>query len=86
MSTDKTRQQQRRNDRVSDARDERHGAYDPVGNQTKPDRSSPSPHEKAQFGDAAQGEPIPTDESVLPEGLKRQPAGPYDKDRGRRGG
>jgi hypothetical protein len=64
-------------------RDERQGAYDPVGNQKKRDASQPTPHEKAQPGSAVQGEPIPADDLELPEGLKRQPMGPYDRDKGR---
>jgi hypothetical protein len=30
-----------------------------------------------------QGEPIPTENFELPEGLKRQPMGPYNRDKGR---
>ena len=74
----------RRRDRQQGAlRDNRQGAYDPVSNQTKPDASKPTPREKAQPGSAVQGEPVPTDDFELPEGLKRQPMGPYSKDRGR---
>jgi hypothetical protein len=64
-------------------RDERRGSYDPVGNQTKPDTSQPTPRERAQPGSPVQGEPVPTDSVELPEGLKRRPMGPYDKDVGR---
>jgi hypothetical protein len=32
---------------------------------------------------SVQGEPVPTEGYELPEGLKRRPKGPYDKDLGR---
>jgi|RhiMethySRZTD1v2_1073278.scaffolds.fasta_scaffold567629_2 hypothetical protein len=69
--------------RASDLRDTRQGAYDQVGNQTIPDDSRPTEHERQQSGGAMQGEPIPTEKFELPEGLKRQPIGPYSRDRGR---
>jgi hypothetical protein len=73
-------------DRQQDApTDKRQGAYDPVGNQTKPDASAPTPQEKAQPGSAMQGESVPVEDFELPEGLKRQPMGPYSKDKGRAG-
>ena len=68
----------------TDLRDDRQGAYDPVGNQTKRGTSEATPHERAQPGAAMQGEPVPTkDFQQLPEGLKRQRMGPYSRVRGR---
>jgi len=64
-------------------RDTRQGAYDPVGNQIKPDTSQPTPREQAQSGSPVQGEPVPCEDYELPEGLKRRPTGPYDKNVGR---
>ena len=72
-----------KNSKASDLRDTRQGAYDQVGNQMKPDDSAPTEHERLQIGGAMQGEPIPTENSELPEGLKRQPMGPYNRDKGR---
>src|SRR5689334_10533965 len=67
----------------SDLRDDRQGAYDPVANEKKPDDSEPSEQERAQSGGTMQGEPIPAENFEIPEGLKRQPAGPYSRDKGR---
>jgi hypothetical protein len=64
-------------------RDARQGAYDPVGNQTVPDTSQQTPHEQAQHGADVRGAPLPTENAALPEGLKRQRKGPYDRNRGR---
>jgi hypothetical protein len=66
-----------------DLQDERHGAYDPVGNQSLPDTNQQTEHERAQPGSDVRGEPLPTKNFELPEGLKRQPIGPYDRDKGR---
>ena len=65
-------------------RDTRRGAYDPVGNETVPDTSQPTPHERAQPGGAMQGEPVPARTSELPAGLKRARKGPYGRKSGRR--
>ena len=70
---------------ASDLEDNRYGTYNPVGQQ-KTDTSQPTPHEKAQPGAAMQGEPVPgssADGFDLPEGLKREPMGPYNRDKGR---
>jgi hypothetical protein len=67
----------------SDLRDKRQGAYDPVGNQKVLDRSQQSEHERAQPGADVRGEPVPNKNLELPEGLKRQRMGPYDRDKGR---
>ena len=64
-------------------RDTRHGAYDPVGAQTQNDASQRTPHEDAQPGADVRGDPNPASGFKLPEGLRRQRMGPYDKDRGR---
>ena len=69
--------------RGSDLRDDRQGAFDPVGNQKKTDASEPTDREREQPGGSIQGEPIPTKSFNLPEGLKRQPMGPYSRDNGR---
>ena len=69
--------------KASDLRDARQGAYDPAGNQKKPDDSAPTEHERQQTGGSMQGEPLPTENSELPEGLKRQPMGPYNREMGR---
>jgi hypothetical protein len=69
--------------KASDLRDTRQGAYDQVGNHEKPDDSAPTEHERQQTGGSMQGEPIPTENFELPEGLKRQPMGPYNRDKGR---
>jgi hypothetical protein len=68
--------------KASDLRDDRQGAYDPAGNQ-KIDDSEPTDREREQTGGPMQGEPIPTKDFNLPEGLKRQPTGPYSRDKGR---
>jgi hypothetical protein len=73
-----------RSGRASDLRDTRQGAYNPVGNQTQEDISEPTPRARAQRGGAMQGEPIPGKNFQLPEGIKRQPMGPYNRDKGRR--
>jgi hypothetical protein len=69
--------------KASDLRDTRQGAYDPVGNQKVADDSAPTEHERQQSGGSMQGEPVPAENFDLPEGLKRQPMGPYNRDKGR---
>jgi hypothetical protein len=69
--------------KASDLRDHRQGAYDQVGNQKKPNASASTERERGQTGGSMQGEPIPTENFDLPEGLKRQPLGPYNRDKGR---
>jgi hypothetical protein len=69
--------------KASDLRDHRQGAYDQVGNQKKPNASASTERERRQTGGSMQGEPIPTENFDLPEGLKRQPLGPYNRDKGR---
>jgi hypothetical protein len=66
-----------------DLQDERQGTYDPVGNQTLPDTNQQTEHERAQPGADVRGEPVPSKNFELPEGLKRQRMGPYDRDKGR---
>ena len=57
--------------RQDDLRDERQGAYDPVGNQKVADTNHQTEHERAQTGADVRGEPAPTGSFELPEGLKR---------------
>lgn len=66
-----------------DLRDERQGAYDPVGNQKLPDTNQQTEHERGQPGADVRGKPVPAENFELPEGLKRQRKGPYDRDKGR---
>jgi hypothetical protein len=57
----------------TDLRDDRQGAYDPVGNRTKRNTSEATTHERLQPGAAMQGDSLPTkDFQQLAEGLKRQ--------------
>jgi hypothetical protein len=72
-----------KNQPQDDLRDEGHGAYDPAGNQNLPDTNQQTEHERAQTGADVRGDPIPTEDFELPEGLRRQRTGPYDRDRGR---
>jgi hypothetical protein len=72
-----------RSGRAPDLRDTRQGTYGAAGNQTQEDLSDPTPRKQAQSGGAMQGDPIPAKNFQLPEGIKRQPMGPYN--RGTRG-
>jgi hypothetical protein len=69
--------------RQDDLRDERQGAYDPVGNQKVPDTNHQTKHERAQTGATFVASLYPTENFELPEGLKRPRMGPYDRDRKR---
>jgi hypothetical protein len=69
--------------KASDLRDTRQGAYDSIGNQKTPDDSAFSEHERQHTGGSMQGEPIPAENFEIPGGLKRQPMGPYNRDKGR---
>jgi hypothetical protein len=73
-----------RDKQQSGLRDTQQGAYNSGGKQTKPDTSQLTPRERAQPGSTVQGEPVPTADVALPEGLKRRPTGPYYRDQGRR--
>lgn len=64
--------------------DNRRGAYDSAGIALAPDTSIPTARERAQPGAGMQGDPVPIRKSDLPEGLRRQRKGPYDRNRGRR--
>jgi hypothetical protein len=74
-------------------RDERGGAYDEAGatRSAEPVVSERTPHQQRQGGaDVREGvpdevAPHPTRTADLPEGLRREPKGPYDKDTGREG-
>ena len=75
---------------MSDFRDIRGGAYDPVnkfGNPQPPQVAyKPTPSQKAQCGADVRAEPLrgPDEVYPLPEGLRRPPRGPLNKDTGRR--
>jgi hypothetical protein len=75
---------------MSDARDKRGGAYDPVsksGNPQPPQiRTMETPHQKDQWGADVRPEPVPGPDVgyPLPDGLKRQRKGPLNKETGRR--
>jgi hypothetical protein len=74
-------------------RDERDGTYDEAGvsRSAEPVISERTRHQAKQVGaDVREGvpnedSPHPTRTADLPEGLRREPKGPYDKDAGRRG-
>ena len=72
----------------TDFRDARSGAYDAVNAAGRPApdqvREATTPHEAAQPGADVRREPIPSEEDVLPDGLRRQPKGPYNRKTGRR--
>lgn len=71
----------------TDFRDTRSGAYDPVteAGRPMPDqvREATTAHEAAQQGADVRPEPLPSNEEVLPDGLRRQPKGPYSSKIGR---
>ena len=71
--------------RASDLTDIRQGTYDKASSNPKANTSRTTAHERAQWGGAVQGEPIPdrSEEAALPEGLKREPKGPYSRTKGR---
>jgi len=67
-------------------RDRRGGTYDPVHDAAKPQhvvQERRTPHENAQPGADVRAEPEAVPEVDLPERLRRQPQGPYDRDKGR---
>ena len=72
-------------ERASDLRDTRQGNYDPASGLPKENTSQTTPHERAQPSGAVQGEPVPdlSEDAELPEGLKREPKGPYSRVKGR---
>jgi len=71
---------------MSDFRDIRGGAYDPVnkfGNPQPPQaEDKPTPRQKAPCGADVRAEPLPGPDEVspLPEGLRRPPRGPLNND------
>jgi hypothetical protein len=76
--------------RQADLRDERRGTYGTGGQGSVPDKQSSkqTEHQRSQQGadvrePAGGAAPAPAKDFDLPEGLKRQRQGPYDKDRGR---
>jgi hypothetical protein len=72
----------------TDFRDTRSGAYDAINDAGRPQRDqvheATTPHEAAQDGADVRPEPRPSQEKVLPEGLRRRPRGPYSYKTGRR--
>jgi hypothetical protein len=72
----------------TDFRDTRSGAYDPVNDAGRPPpdqvHEATTPREAAQDGADVRPEPEPSQEAVLPEGLRRPPKGPYSQKTGRR--
>lgn len=73
---------------MSDYRDTRRGAYDPVNKNGLPQpeqvREAITPHEKAQPGADVRPEALPGTEPVLPEGLLRRRRDPLNRRTGRR--
>lgn len=71
--------QQSRTDLV----DERRGVYDPVTLSGAPQpnqvKETMTPHEAAQWGADVRSEPVPSNQPVLPEGLRRPRIGPDHK-------
>jgi hypothetical protein len=72
-----------RSGRASDLSDTRQGTYGPAGNHTQEDLSDQTARERARSAGAMQGDAIPAKNFQLPEGIKRQPMGPYNRDKRR---
>lgn len=76
---------------MSDLRDKRGGAYDPVSKEGNPQpnqvREKPTPHEEAQGGADVRPAPLPGPDEAYPtpEGLRREPKGPINRSTGRSG-
>jgi hypothetical protein len=72
---------------MSDFRDERRGAYDPINQAGWPQpsqvRDKTDPHQKAQWGADVRPEPLPGAGPVLPERLVRPAKGPLNPRTGR---
>ena len=68
----------------SDLVDDGGGTY-VVPDTESPDTNQRTAHQDAQAGADVRGDPVPTSDVNLPEGLRRQRMGPYDKDTGRKG-
>ena len=73
---------------MSDYRDIRHGAYDPVSKDGLPQpyhvKDRTTAHQKDQWGADVRAEPLPGTGPVLPEGLIRPRQGPLNPRTGRR--
>ena len=71
-----------------DPRDLRHGAYDAVNEEGRPQSDqvteANTPHERAQPGADVRAQPLPSTEAILPDGLRRERMGPYSRNTGRR--
>ena len=67
----------------ADLIDKRWGAYDPVTADGKPQpqqvKDMATDHENAQWDADVRPDPLPGDEEILPEGLKRPRVGPDHK-------
>ena len=72
----------------TDFRDTRSGAYDAVNEAGRPApdqvHEAITPHEASQHGADVRSQPMPSEEEVLPDGLRRPPKGPYSFKTGRR--
>jgi hypothetical protein len=72
---------------AGDNRDLRAGAYDPVNDFGKPQPDqicqAITPHQAAQSGADVRPDPLPPENDVLPERLRRAPQGPLSPRRGR---
>ncbi|WP_407176134.1 hypothetical protein [Bradyrhizobium sp. STM 3562] len=72
----------------TDFRDVRSGSYDAINDAGRPQpdqvHEAITPHEAAQDGADVRPEPMPSQEEILPEGLRRPPMGPYSSKTGRR--
>lgn len=68
---------------MTNLRDNRRGAYDPVSDAGKPQsdqvKDKATEHEKAQWGADVRPDPLLGNEDILPEGLKRPRFGPDHK-------
>lgn len=79
---------ERPNPAGTEFRDLRSGVYDAVNDAGRPApdqvREAVTPHQAAQDGADVRGDPEPSKEAALPEGLRRSPKGPYSPKIGRR--
>lgn len=79
---------ERTNPAGTEFRDLRSGVYDAVNDAGRPApdqvREALNPHQAAQEGADVRGDPEPSEEATLPEGLRRSRKGPYSPKIGRR--
>ena len=73
---------------MSDNRDIRHGAYDPINQDGLPQpqqvKDRTTAHQREQWGADVRAEPLPGSDPVLPEGLVRPRQPPLNARTGRR--